>query len=178
MLRVQLAAAMTAALLLSCKSESMEPTSYLVVSPATRQPESSPPGTIVVLQQRGGAFLRIKAIGGTFMLPSDGETGQAPSCSLAPADGALLFFNVVPEDVECELSVALFDESDAGSCAGKVLATALLPITTKREPSAGSGGSGGQGTSTGGAGGKGTSTGGAGGKGTSTGGAGTGGAGG
>lgn len=167
---------------------------YLVVAQAAQQPESPDLGTIVVLQQRGGWFVRLKAAQGTILLSSDpgDAAAHSESCIPAPRNGALFYFTVMPAQSECELYVDLLGRSSvSGDCSGDVLQTRVLPVTTKRAnpPSnandaasdaasdAAAGGTGG--TSTGGAGG--SSTGGSSGNGGASGGgagSGTGGAGG
>ncbi|HTN85151.1 MAG TPA: hypothetical protein VL242_15740, partial [Sorangium sp.] len=72
---------------LGCESEP-DIAKYLVVSPAVRQPESPSLGTIVMVQQRGGAFLRIKTVGGTHVLAGDdaGAAADEQSCARALVD--------------------------------------------------------------------------------------------
>lgn len=138
----------------SCAPTDASVDTYLLVSPASRQPESPDLGTIVVVQQRGGAFLRVKTEGGTHTLSTDpaGSAGRTSSCIAAPRADSLFFFNVAPTNIECQLYVDLLGEgtSVGADCSGPILDGKLMPITTKREkPTApdGGGGSGGMGSS-------------------------------
>ncbi|WP_437302630.1 hypothetical protein [Sorangium sp. So ce388] len=158
---------------------------YLVVSPAARQPESPSLGTIVMVQQRGGSFLRIKTVGGTHVLAGDdaGAAANEQSCERALVDTPM-FLNVLPSDVECELYVDLIGAGDGGTgeeCSGDVLVSRLLPITTRRQNSAeaasGGGATGGGATGGGASGGGGATGGGASGGGGATGGGASGGGG-
>ena len=120
---------------------------YLVVSPAVRQPESPSLGTIVMVQQRGGAFLRVKTIGGAHVLAGDdaGAAANRQSCVRARVDTPI-FLNVLPSEVECELYVDLIGAGDGGTgeeCSGEILVSRLVPITTRRQNSAGAASGGG-----------------------------------
>ncbi|WP_437751905.1 hypothetical protein [Sorangium sp. So ce1389] len=122
-----------------CESEP-DIAKYLVVSPAARQPESPSLGTIVMVQQRGGSFLRIKTVGGTHVLAGDdaGAAADERSCVRALVDTPM-FLNVLPSDVECELYVDLLGAVDGGTgeeCSGEILMSRLVPITTRRQNSA------------------------------------------
>ncbi|WP_437923439.1 hypothetical protein WMF37_30975 [Sorangium sp. So ce291] len=144
---------------------------YLVVSPAARQPESPSLGTIVMMQQGGGAFLRIETVGGTHVLAGDeaGAAANRRSCVRARVDTPM-FLDVLPSEVECALYVDLIGEADGGTgeeCSGEILMSRLVPITTRRQNSAeaasGGGATGGSASDGGGAGGGASSGGGAGG---------------
>ncbi|WP_437547260.1 hypothetical protein WME97_44890 [Sorangium sp. So ce367] len=172
---------MLAALFSSGCTTDPEVERYLIVTPASKQPDSPALGTNVFVQQRGGTHLRIKTVAGKLDFSTDAPGGDAQqsACIAAPPADEPWFFIVMPDDVECELYVDLLGRGsgdDAPACSGPLLASRLLPITTARQnPSDGSdGGGGGAG---GGAGGAGGGTGGAGG-GTGGAGGGTGGAGG
>ncbi|MGK3961435.1 hypothetical protein WMF38_51060 [Sorangium sp. So ce118] len=151
-----------------CESEP-DIAKYLVVSPAARQPESPSLGTIVMVQQRGGSFLRIKTVGGTHALAGDdaGAAADEQSCVRAPVDTPM-FLNVLPSDVECELYVDLIGAANGGTgeeCSGEILVSRLVPITRRQnsaEAASGGGGAGGGGAGGGGAGGGGAGAGGAG----------------
>ena len=82
------AAPLTAFIGISCDA-AVE--SYLIVAPAASQPESPELGTIVVLQQHGGTFLRMKTEAGTFMLSSDPSNSmkRTSACIRAPKDDSL-----------------------------------------------------------------------------------------
>ncbi|WP_437318791.1 hypothetical protein [Sorangium sp. So ce385] len=153
---------------------------YLIVAPAAEQPGSPALGTSVLVQQRGGAYLRLKTIAGKLDLSTDapGGAAQQPSCIPAPPPGEPRFFLVIPDDVECELYVDLLGPGsgdDAPACSGPLLASRLLPITNVRQSPSGDGGGGAGGAGEGGGGTGGTGeggggTGGDGGDGGSTGG--------
>ncbi|MFS8067386.1 MAG: hypothetical protein ACMG6S_13580 [Byssovorax sp.] len=135
---------------------------YLVVEPAARQPVSTALGTIVVLQQRGGKFLRMKTQAGTFQLPSDSPNAKARNRACVPAlpDDELGYYAVIPADGECLLSVELLGEGP--DCTGSVIKNKITPVSTTRTAvdatSAGGAGGASTGTGIGGAGGAGGAT--------------------
>lgn len=158
---------------------------YLTLGFARTQPATADLGVVVVLQQRGGSFLRLRTTGGALQTSTTAGAGADTACvPLQQANGAepgteLLFFTVKPEGSECVLFADLLNDGDA--CSGEVLESRVLAVSRERatqpepEPgttttgtsgSAGSTASGGTGT-----GGTTTSSGGA----TSTAGGGTGG---
>ncbi len=112
-------------------------------------PGRPPPETIVVLQQRGGKFLRLKTQGGTFQLPSDASTTQArtSACVAALPDGDLGFYAITPAQGECTFSVALLGEG--AECSGTLLQNKIIPVSSTRTvvdaTTSGSGGTGGTG---------------------------------
>src|SRR5947209_3667524 len=55
----------------TCTVDDPSVNAYLLVAVAARQPQSATLGTVVVLQQRGGASVRITVSAGTFLLPGD-----------------------------------------------------------------------------------------------------------
>jgi hypothetical protein len=129
----------------SCASSDAPVSPYVIVTPAAQQPASPSLGTIVLVQQQGGAFVRIKTDGGTFTFSGDtaGAPGHTLLCIPAPANGSLFYFNVLPTSVECDLAVDLLGPTpDAGDdCAGTLLDSKRLPITTTHvNPSGGTGG--------------------------------------
>jgi hypothetical protein len=131
-------AAASAALLSTpgCVPADAESSPYLLVSPAADQAASPALGTVVVLQQRGGTFLRMKTQAGKYFLPSDSPSGSGHDlfCIPAPTEDSLFFFDVVPSETESLLYVDLLGPNSKGiDCDGKVLATMIVPITTKRD---------------------------------------------
>jgi hypothetical protein len=197
-------ACFVAVLVSSCTPEDGKADHYLLVAQAARQPVSTTLGTIVVVQQKGGKFLRMKAQGGKFQLPGDlpDATASDTACIAAPPDDALSFFTVVPASGECLLSVELLGEEatsatssgttgtsgtggmSATKCTGTVMLNEIIPVSTTRTAvdatttssgTTGTSGTGGMSATSSGA----TGTGGAGGmSATSSGATGTGGAGG
>ncbi|WP_437726098.1 hypothetical protein [Sorangium sp. So ce861] len=124
---------------------------YLIVAPAAKQPGSPALGISVLVQQQGGAYLRLKTVAGKLDLSMDAPGGatQQPSCIPAPPPGEPLFFLVLPDDVECELYVDLLGPGGgdgAPACSGPLLASRLLPITNVRQNPSGDGGGGAGGT--------------------------------
>ena len=162
----------------SCVPSDATTSPYLLVSPAADQPVSPALGTVVVAQQSGGDQLRLRAQGGTLGLIGDaaGKAGGDTACVPVATAGTLYYFEVIPTDVESLLFVELLRSSGsapASGCAGTVLETRVVPITTVRNSattSSGVGGAGGAGgaAGAGGAGGGG-GAGGAGGGGTDAG---------
>jgi hypothetical protein len=123
---------------------------YLLVAQAARQPGSSTPETIVVLQQRGGKFLRLKTQGGTFQLPGDASnaSSRTSACVAALPDDDLGFYTITPANGECSLSVALLGAG--AECSGPLLQDKIIPVSSKRtvvDTTSGAGGSGGSGGS-------------------------------
>lgn len=152
-----------------CGPEDATSAAYLIVTIAERQPETPALGTVIVVQQQGGSFLRIKTSAGTHSLSSDdaGAAGRTVSCIAAPGSGKRLLFNVAPAEAEASLYVDLLGapaspaETAAPDCSGAVLDSAFIAVTTVRQNQAsgsgqaGGGGGGGGGGSTTGAGGTG-----------------------
>lgn len=135
----------------ACMPTDGDVATYLLVAQAARQPGSTTPETIVVLQQRGGKFLRLKTQGGTFQLPSDASTTQArtSACIAALPDGDLSFYTITPAQGECTLSVALLGEG--AECSGTLLQNKIIPVSSTRTvveaTTSGTGGAGGSGGS-------------------------------
>jgi uncharacterized membrane protein YgcG len=133
----------------ACMPTDGDVATYLLIAQAARQPGSTTLETIVVLQQRGGKFLRLKTQGGTFQLPGDASTTQArtSACVAALPDGELGFYSITPANGECTLSVALLGEG--AECSGTLLQNKIIPVSSTRTvveaTTSGSGGSGGSG---------------------------------
>ncbi len=119
-------------LTLACTPSDGKIASYLLIEQAERQPVSTTLGTIVVLQQRGGKFLRMKTPGGTLQLPSDAPDAEARNgaCLAALPDDELGFYTIVPANGECVLSVELLAEGP--NCTGTVIQNKILPVSTTR----------------------------------------------
>lgn len=126
--------------------------SYLIVAPAERQPETPALGTLVMVQQHGGAELQFRVKAGKIELSTDASdsSGTGEACVAVPPDDVPLYVNIVPKDVEAELFVDLLGPQQPGTnkpCSGSSLQHQALPITTEREnpTSAGDEGGGGAG---------------------------------
>jgi hypothetical protein len=112
--------------------EDGSPATYLVIAPASRQPDLASLGVIVLLQQRGGERVRLEAQGGQVILAGGGPDASVSDalCIPAPASEELYFFNVVPAKSECLLYATLLANApDAGNdCTGSVLVRRVLVV--------------------------------------------------
>ena len=170
-----------------CSVKDPEAGSFLIVGFARTQPATEDKGVTVVVQEGGGAFLRLRTSGGTHQFTTSTNEGVETSCMTVPTEPSTepkrasdpIFLTVTPRDpkAECTLYVDLL--SSGKDCTGALVASRMLAVSRERaispEPAAtGGGGAGGAGGETGGAGGTGgsTSTGGTGGTGGETGGTG------
>lgn len=181
-----------------CDFKDPDPGSFLVVGFARTQPATEDQGVSVVIQEGGGAFLRLRTFGGTHQSATSPSEGVETSCMAVPVGADTkpkratdpLFLTVTPKDAkgECRFFVELL--SSGKDCTGAIVEQRMLAVSRERalqpEPATtGGGGAGGAGGKTGGAGGTGgatasggggtggsTASGGAGGAGGTTGGAG------